>query len=211
MSYSPTPANQRFFGTPLQWRPRHEEAALMVAEGKMRPAEIIQTLGVDYNTYNRWTRHPDFVRRVQEIRTDLNERIMELAIANKWHRLSVLNDLEAGLLQVIKERGDALRGDAAGTGTGLVVRQEKVFGTGQNQTSILEYLVDAGTVAEIRALQKQAAQESGQWSDKQSIDHSGNVGIKREYVLIPYDDSTPVDIPDLPELEEIVDGEFDGG
>jgi hypothetical protein len=59
--------------------------------------------------------------------------------------------------------------EAAGGSTGLLVRTEKVIGTGDKATKITEYAVDTALLKELRAHEQQAAQELGQWLEKKEL------------------------------------------
>lgn len=79
-------------------------------------------------------------------------------------RLGVLNDLHNKLLQVIDERAKSEDMVAVPGGkTGIVTKTLKGIGKGEDFKMVEEYRVDTASVAEIRDIQKQAAEELGQW------------------------------------------------
>lgn len=53
---------------------------------------------------------------------------------------------------------------APGGTTGLIVQSQKVVGSGRSQQVVTEYFVDIPLLRELRELERQAAQESGQWT-----------------------------------------------
>jgi len=59
---------------------------------------------------------------------------------------------------------------AAGARTGLLVRTEKVIGSGANARIVQEYAVDTALLKELRETEIQAAKELGQWSERQEVE-----------------------------------------
>ena len=151
--------------------------------------------------------------------------IRAAGIANKQHRVDVLNDLAGRLLRTIAARAaDASMKDIPGGAEGVVVRSYKAVTvytpTGPlggdtlhperdeepetlypaKQTVLLaEYTVDTGTLAELRATLKQAAQEVGQWSEKSEV--TGKDGGPLEMRHRP--DFSALSVEELRELEHI--------
>lgn len=86
-----------------------------------------------------------------------------------WRRMQTLRDAraEAGKARRVREEQAVLSPEdvAAGTETGLLVRQEKptLHGT------IVEYAFDRALLAELRAHEEQAAKELGQWTEKREL------------------------------------------
>lgn len=73
--------------------------------------------------------------------------------------------------QVIDERAiDPEMMKAAGGSTGLLVRKLKQIGSGENAELVEEFEVDTGLLKEMREHEKQAAQELGQWVERQTMD-----------------------------------------
>ena len=84
--------------------------------------------------------------------------------------LAVLNDLHQRMLQVIEER--ALSPDLAsvpGGKTGLVTKTLKGIGKGDDFQVVEVYEVDTGTIAKIGDVQKQVAEELGQWVRRSEV------------------------------------------
>jgi hypothetical protein len=101
---------------------------------------------------------------VQAIVEAYAKRALKNGIARRERRVGVLNDLHNKMLQVIDERAKS-KGMAAVPGgkTGIVTKTMKGIGKGEDFQAIEEYRVDTSTIAEIRDVQKQAAEELGQW------------------------------------------------
>ena len=108
--------------------------------------------------------------RIDEWRAEVKKR----AIANVEYRVAKLDDLEKRYWDLIEARAADLPDDIAGGDTGLLVRTEKVIGTGNSAQHITEYKADVAVTKEIRELHKQAAQELGQWVEKN--EHGGPNG-----------------------------------
>jgi hypothetical protein len=102
-------------------------------------------------------------------------KIAETGIAFLQTRVDGYNDRRNRLLQVIQERsehGDFT--DVPGGRTGLLVRTVKQIGGGETAERVEEFAIDTGLLKELRELEKQAAQDLGQWSEKREI--SGDNG-----------------------------------
>ena len=52
---------------------------------------------------------------------------------------------------------------------GLLVRRVKSIGAGENAREVVEYEVDTALLKELRELERQAAQEAGQWATKHEV------------------------------------------
>ena len=168
---------------PFKWDAKKTRAAAMVAES-IPHTKIGEALGVQPHVISWWRKHPDFSRRVKKIIDDAAEEsaTIAIAIANRVHRVRVLDELNNAHLQVFEERKANPTGDAEpGMSSGLVVKKERVT-TNRNGTTIeTEYQIDSALSAEIRALHKQAAQETGQWSEKSEVSVTG--GLDRTYII----------------------------
>lgn len=140
-----------------------DQAAQDVAEGRLEFREIAEKAGVEVRTLHRWRKEEKFAARVRQLSKDLSEAALARAIRRKEYRVNVLAGIQSKILQVIEERGgDPSMADVPGGKTGLLVRQYKVSG----DTVVTEYVVDAGTIRELRAVQEQVGKELGQLVDK---------------------------------------------
>jgi hypothetical protein len=140
-----------------------EMAAQLVADDRLTDREIAKRCGIAPATLERWKLQPTFKARVQAIVEAYARRALKHGIARKERRVGVLNDLHNRMLQVIEER--AASPDMAaipGGATGVLCKTLKGIGKGKKFRVVEEYKVDTGTIAEIRDVQKQAAEELGQ-------------------------------------------------
>jgi hypothetical protein len=100
-------------------------------------------------------------------------------IRSRHNRLVALNDRAERMFRVIAERGDADEfKDVPGGTTGLMVRSWKVAGG----TAYVEFAVDTGLLAELRAHEKQAAQELGEWTERNEIRGSREAPLAVEHI-----------------------------
>lgn len=101
--------------------------------------------------------------------------ILAKGIAVKQSRIDALNDRWERMKQVISERADDPNmKDIPGGTTGLLVHSTKAIGAGQSMQVIDEYNLDTGLLKEMREHEKQAAQELGEWVEKN--EHGGIQG-----------------------------------
>lgn len=135
-------------------------------------------------TYRGWKTDPRFLDLVAEENRRIEAGMLKLAIAKRHNRLKTLNDLYDKSLQVVADRAAAYGGDvdAHGGHTGLLVKQVKVIGSGQNAQTTTEYQVDTGLVKQIESLMERAAKELGQEVEKSSVDVSNRIVFEFEDV-----------------------------
>jgi hypothetical protein len=161
------------------WTRKTERAALLVAQDDLADRAIGAACGVTERTIERWKQHPEFAARVQEHRDAWREAIKAKGIAERQNRVDALNDRWHRMRQVIEERAeDAATARVAGGSTGLIVRDVKGVGKGEDFQLIDIYSVDTGLLKELREHEKQAAQELGEWSEKREISGPGGDAIE---------------------------------
>ena len=170
------------------WTAQRTRAALLLAEDALSDEGIASTVGVSPVTLWRWKQHPDFTARIAEHVAALDRAVSRYRIAKRRERVRILDQQQTKLLEVQDARAVAYDGMAPGGDTGVLVKTEKIVG----DLTVIEWAVDTGVIHEIRALQKQAAQELGQWSEKSTVTHDG--GIRREIVVVTEGDTGSVDV-----------------
>ena len=159
----------------FRWNAKRERAVILVAEDKYTDDQIADDLEIARDTLAGWKRHPDFILRVARYIDDLMDAATRHGVARIDRRMARLSRDWHKLQRVIDARAQAMIDDsgeeeAPGSSTGLLVRQERVIGTGNNAVRVVEYKVDDGLLSELRAVEKQAAQELGQWTER--IEHT---------------------------------------
>lgn len=175
----------------FRWTAVRAQAAVWVAQDEQSDEQIAEASGVDRVTLHRWKQHPVFATRVQEHVARLAEVALKRGIAQREKRVAALHDRWKRMQRVIEARADdASMADVPGGPTGLLVRQVKniqvadVWGgldsdlqeskPSKKSRMVEEYAVDTGLLKELREHEKQAAQELGQWVEKQH-----QVGVDR--------------------------------
>jgi hypothetical protein len=164
----------------FKWSKIRRLAVSLVAEDALTNAQIAERCGVTRRALDKWIAHPDFKAEVARILDETRAALLSNGILTKQNRLDALNDRHGRMRRVIDERAtDPSMGAVAGGATGLLVHRERMIGTGRNAQRVDEYEVDTGLLAEMRATEKQAAQELGEWTEKR--EHSGSLTLIREY------------------------------
>lgn len=161
-----------------------ELAIPLVAADQLTDEQIAEKVGVSRQSLANWKKQDTFSEAVEAERQRMVDALRAEGITNKQNRLDAYNRRWKLLHDVIGERAVEMQDDAAGTGTGLLVRQVKSIGFGPNNHTVEEYAVDTGLLKELRELERQAAVEMGQWSEKHELE--GEVLI-RGYGGIPAD------------------------
>lgn len=187
--------------TGFRWSKKTEEAALLVAKDEQTDQAIADACKVHKVTLERWKQHPEFSARVQEHRDTWRTEIKARGIADRQNRIDALNNRHERMQRVIEARAEELA-DVPGGGTGLLVRQAKLVKvytsngddkdedgetlySAKRDVVVYEYTVDTALLKEMRETEKQAAQDLGQWTEKQ--EHSGEM-LVRQYVGVPLED-----------------------
>jgi hypothetical protein len=151
-----------------------ERAAFLVADGKLSEELIAAELGIGRRTLVTWKGQAQFKARVAEILKDVSEQLRAKGLADRQNRLDALNDRHERMKEVIRQRAESLKDVPGGGNTGLLVRQVKGIGKGEDFQVVEEYAVDTGLLREMREHEKQAAIELGEWTEKR--EHTGKDG-----------------------------------
>jgi hypothetical protein len=142
-------------------------AARLVAKNKTS-VEIAQQCGVSGRTVFLWKADKQFQAEVTRVREQWRETVRNQGTADQDFRLRSLNDRHERLRRVIEERSQSPEfQNAAGGKTGLLTVTYKMQSIGDGESSAIpEYAVDTGLLAEMRAIEIQAATEMGQWKTR---------------------------------------------
>lgn len=176
----------------FSWTAPRTRAALLLAEDSLSDEGIANTVGVSAVTLWRWKQHPEFTARIAEHVEALDRAVSRYRIAKRRERVRILDQQQSRLLELQDARAVKYADDVPGGETGLMIPQVKIGGGGPDGPVVVTEWVRDDVSPEIRALQKQAAMELGQWSEKSSVDHSGS--IRREIVVVLEGDTGSVDV-----------------
>jgi hypothetical protein len=153
------------------WNDERRLAAQLLADGNLTDAEIAEKAGVDRTTVWRWKRDPEFSQVVEGHLDGFRQEVRRRGIAVRERRVKALNDRWNRLQRIIEARADdPTHAAVPGWSTGLLVHDVKSVGGGENATRVDLYSVDTGLLRELREHEKQAAQELGQWVEKQETE-----------------------------------------
>lgn len=142
-----------------------EQAAILLAEGRVSDQKIADSVGVSRRSLERWKNEPEFDARVSQIADELCARAKKFAIARVEGRMIVRQEMENKLLTVFAERAQEAaetNSDVPGLRTGLVCKTLKGIGKGEDFQVVEEYEVDTGSIRELRGLHEDAAKDMGQ-------------------------------------------------
>ncbi len=160
----------------FRWNPRKEEAALLLAIDELTDEAIIEKLDIARTSLYEWKKNEEFRSRIDVHIAEFRARVRRRGIAIIENRVSHLQRRHDLLNQIIRERGRSPEmAIVPGGTTGLIVHQVKGVGKGEDFQIIDEYVLDASLLRELREHEKQAAQELGQWTEKQDL--SGTVKV----------------------------------
>ena len=170
------------------WTKQRARAAELVADGDLTDDAIASALGCARSTLAVWRAHPEFTARVAEILAAYTAAVLARGIARQERRIDAANDRHARMQRVIEARaGDPTMADVPGGTEGLLVRQYRTVGRGDDAEVVEQYAIDTGLLREMRAHEEQVAKELGQWIEKSDLT-SGGQPLRREYVGVTIDD-----------------------
>jgi len=160
---------------PFEWNGEREEAAVLLAEDQLSDQKIADKLNICRRTLQKWKSHPDFRERINENAKRIGNVALGRAIAKRGRRVAWLDQRHAKLRRVVLERAaDPLMANVPGGKTGLIVRQIKGIGKGDDFQIVEEFFVDTGLLDALLKLEKQAGVELEQIAHIQQ--HQGRHG-----------------------------------
>lgn len=172
------------------WDTRSAAAAMLLADGTETVTHIAVSIHISLQTLSAWRSHPEFRRRVAELVETAGERLAAHALSSRQGRAKHAIRLVDALERVRTERAasataefydntneerpafefDTELASTPGGQSGLLVRKERIIGTGTTAERVVEYEVDTAHInAELKAMEY-IAKEQGQWTDKTEID-----------------------------------------
>lgn len=181
------------------------EAAQLLAEDELNDETIAAQLGVTRRTVARWKLMPLFEARVADAKRELAAAIKAEGIRRRENRLAEYQDTYDRLQKIVEERADDGKMGGAhfrvpGYSSGLMVADVKFGGEGDRVTL---YKVDTGLVASLLNVMKQAAQDTGQWSEKPETPNGRQTNIiNTVYVGVPRPDFAQVAVQQVVEIDE---------
>lgn len=151
----------------FDWTKLAIEAAELLAEGRLSTVAIAEKVGIGRTTLHRWQKDPEFAAKVDELVEEFAKEVKRRGLAVLVRRVAAQNDRWLRLQQVIEARADDpdMEHVPGGT-TGLIVKDWKTVGAGENAQIMPVYSVDTGLLRELREHEKLAAQELGQWEER---------------------------------------------
>lgn len=186
-----TPPNRKGTGS-VSWTKRNTMAAQLLAEDRLTDDEIAEQVGVSRRQLARWKEWPEFAARIDSLVEEWREKVRKRGIADKSRRIAALDDRWKRMQQVIAERAaDPDMQDVPGGKTGLLVKQYKSVGRGDDSRTVEEYAVDTGLLREMREAEAQVSKELGQWIGVRGGEDDDGRPVPDFVVQIVGDDQTP--------------------
>jgi hypothetical protein len=152
-----------------------EKAAGLVAAGKLSLEEIGLKCGVARRTLTGWKTQKDFQELVRTAKDAWRGKARTGGPNDADRRLSDYKNLRFRIFKAVESRAaDPDHAHIPGHDTGLVSvkykMQASVDANGNKiSTAVPEYEIDSGTVACLLSIDRQAAEDTGQWKTKREI------------------------------------------
>lgn len=148
-------------------------AAQLVAEDALSDEQIAEAVGVSRRTLATWKKTPDFAKAVADIVEKTRKALLAEGIRNKKNRLAALDERQRRLMMIVEDRAADAKASGKfygvpGYRSGYMVYKPE-FSGGKEPYHIDTYQVDTGLVSALNAVEKQAAVEMGQWSEKREV------------------------------------------
>lgn len=156
----------------FKWSTASIEAAQLIAAADLGIGEIAQKVGVSRQALWDWRQNLEFATEVEKQQEEIRKEIRRHGIAIVERRVAALDDRWRRMKRVIEARAIE-HAEVPGGDTGLLVRKLKNLGSGVLAQVVAEYEVDTGLISEMRAHEKQAAEELGQWTSKNEVESKG--------------------------------------
>ena len=152
--------------------PLHERqiiACALVVDG-LTEKEICEREGIAESTLSNWKRKSEFIEKCDEIRNAYAQAVRLRGIAVREKRVAQANQRHQALMQIVAERAnDPDMQRVPGGKTGYLVRDVKQIGKGADAERIELFTLDVGLLNELRQIEKQVAQDLGQWTLQHQI------------------------------------------
>jgi hypothetical protein len=156
---------------------KQEDAAQLIVAGELSLVAIADAVGVTDRGLRKWRTEPAFIARVDEIRDEYRAIVRARGVAVREHRIEAYDRRSRLLDRVLASRAaDKNLKKLPGGDTGLVVitRWESIKGAPDEEPTLIPvHAVDTAMLKEWRELEKQAAQDMGQWTSKQEVTGAG--------------------------------------
>lgn len=161
---------------------------MLSAQDEKTDEMIAAEVKVNRATLARWKTHPAFAARVASHVAAFREAVLSHGIADRVKRVARLNADWEALQTILRERAVYYDGEAKdalsegkitrenspalhpGMTTGRLVHRIVGVGKGDDFRLVDVFETDTGTLGELRALEMQAAKETGQWVEKAQVD-----------------------------------------
>lgn len=184
------------------WSPTSLKAAELLAENELNLQEVSDACAISRQTLYKWKQHPQFAEAVADRANDVVAAMHRHFIAKKHKRIATLDRLHAKALAIIEARGkDPNHAMYPGGDTGLLVVRTKTQGLGRNATTWTEVEFDRALVAEIRAIEEQAARELGQWIEKAEV--SGKFSFTDLFAMVEQDTTLDAEFREVVNLDDV--------
>jgi hypothetical protein len=139
-----------------------DKAAALLATGHSI-SQTAAACGVAERTVLRWKREPKFLSAYQRAQDEQRHRIIGEGAAVKQFRIAALRRRRVQLLRIAAARaGNPARGGVEWDTSGFLIQKEVCVGGGQFGKFILEYRLDTALLCELRAIERQIAEEMGE-------------------------------------------------
>ena len=145
----------------LKWTHKLEDAANLVADGRLSDEKIAATVSCSRSQLVRWKRHPEFAARVEENVQFYRKSLRRRGLALKERRLLEYIDEHEAIERIRKERSELYKDFPGGDSGYMVVEKKCVAGR------IVDHVrFDPTLISESLKIRKQIAIELGEWPGK---------------------------------------------
>jgi hypothetical protein len=144
---------------------------------------------------------------VEDIRERAANVLEAQSLEDRQYRLEELKVRHIALKAIIDARSKSPEmKNVPGGDTGFVIRRTRVIGLGAAAEHVTDYVIDTRSMDMFLKIERQAAQEMGQWAEK--ADPSANARIVDNVVIyLPQKDGAREPAPPAKRLTDIIEQE----
>lgn len=186
-----------------------ERAARLAAQDELSDAQVARQCGIDRRTLTRWKEQPEFQEQIERRRRVWRHERETQSVAKRRTHLPSLDSRWKDLWGIVAERADSPEmQNVPGGRTGFLYSRQKTYRYAGKVYAVTNHYLDSKLLRQFRALEVQAAKQSGQWGEPfetsiwnnaaASCSHCRPLSGKREHAaqLAGEDDLSDAEIAD---------------
>jgi hypothetical protein len=164
----------------FKWTKQNVKAAHLVAANELTHKKIAAEVGVSPRALANWLEVPTYRSFISRLIESTRKQLAQRYVAQQDQRISsYISDFERTDALIKARAADPEMCAAPGGNTGLLTRDVKSIGSGENAEIVDVYEFDAALMRERRELRKAVAEELGQIVQKHEVKSMADIPPER--------------------------------